>query len=560
VLLSPVNSVDPAFDLATAVRARSWTWLFQIGSSLDVDVRIVDLRTAPVLSPPSAAASAALRAPEFVAAVGRAQRAQSIETLQIGRTLVACVVLRVAGSDSGVLALSRRVSAKPPAHAEQWRLEQVASFLRPAIEAHLESEIERSGEDGQRLAALRRALDDCEAGSEIDLLRVFGDAVGIWEDVEVRAYTEAVNGEYIQQWAPAGAADDQIPAVLASLAGLQTRELSRVPAQSLDQLGIGSREEIVVAQIAPDGSRWMLVFTQSVDPACLNRLSLYVDILEQSLKRLAISTTLRLSRNVWDRLLAADESPARAGEAALQEIVRGICGDFAALLVTFPHGGRAVAAGAVDRFADLQAPASESQLAMTRVLETGGTLVIAVGRKEGRASFSSGERDLLESMADMLESWAAAIVRRPAVVGERRAAARPFQQVVEELAQQTLRNGNSVSVVVIRLAGGEARPGAAHRLAAQIRAHLRAAEPAGALTDGEIAAVLLDTNRDQARAVISRLRGLGPTLDEGEALASAAMGVAHCAPGSVYDMPLVLAAREDALRSANDASPGGHIQ
>jgi hypothetical protein len=146
------------------------------------------------------------------------------------------------------------------------------------------------------------------------------------------------------------------------------------------------------------------------------------------------------------------------------------------------------------------------------------------------------------------------------VVGERRAAARPFQQVVEELAQQTLRSGNSVSVVVIRLAGGEARPGAAHRLAAQIRAHLRAAEPAGALTDGEIAAVLLDTNRDQARAVISRLRGLGPSLDEGEALASAAMGVAHCAPGSVYDMPLVLAAREDALRSANDASPGGHIQ
>jgi hypothetical protein len=560
VLLSPANSVGSVFDLATAVRVRSWTWLFEIGSSLNVDVRIVDLRTAPVLSPPSESVSTAMRDPEFVAAVGRAQRAQSIETLQTGRTLVACVVLRVAGSDSGVLALSRRVSAKPVPQADQWRLEQIASFLRPAIEAHLESEIARSGEEGQRLTALRRALADCEAGSELDLIRVFGDAVSIWEDVDVRAYTETVSGEYVQQWAPAGAAGDQTPAALPALPSLQTRELSRLAAQSLDQLGIVSREDVVVAQIAPDGSRWMLMFTRGIDPACLNRLSLYVDILEQSLKQLAVSATLQLCRNVWDRLLTAEENPARSAEAALGQIVRGIGGDFAALLVTFPHGGRAVAVGEISRFADLHAPASPSQLAMTRLLETGGTLVIAVGRNEGRASFSSGERDLLETIADMLESWAAAIVRRPAVSGERRSASRPFQQVVEEVAQQTLRSGNSVSVVLIRLGGGEFRPGAAHRLAAQIRAHLRAAEPAGALTEGEIAAVLFDTNRDQARAVITRLRGLGSSLDDGEALASAAMGVAHCAAGTVYDMPLILAAREDALRSANDASHRGRIQ
>jgi hypothetical protein len=89
---------------------------------------------------------------------------------------------------------------------------------------------------------------------------------------------------------------------------------------------------------------------------------------------------------------------------------------------------------------------------------------------------------------------------------------------------------------------------------------LRAAEPAGALAEGEIAAVLFDANPDQARAVISRLRVLASTLDDGEALASAAMGVAHRAAGSVYDTPLVLAAREDALRSANDTSSRGRIQ
>jgi hypothetical protein len=560
VLLASANSVDPAFDLATAVRLRSWAWLFQIGASLNVDVRIVDLRTAPVLSPPTEPVSAALRDPEFAAAVGRAQRARSVESVQIGRTLVACVVLRFAGSDSGVLVLSRRVAAKQPAQTDQWRLEQIATFLRPAVEGHLESDVVVSGDEGKRLTALRRALADSAAGSELDVIRVFGDAVSIWEDVEVRAYTEGVNGEYILRWAPAGAASDEIPAVLSVPGALQTRELSHLPVQSLDQLGILSSDDIVVAHIAASGSQWMLMFTRAADPECLNRLSLYVDVLEQSLNHMAISATLKLCRTVWDRLLSADEHPARSAEAALAEIVRAIRGDFGGLLVTFPHGGRALAAGEIDRFANLQAPPSPSQLATTRMSATGSTLVIAVGRKEGRSPFSNGERELLETIADMLETWAAAIVRRPVLAGERRSAARPFQQVVEEVAQQTVRSGASVSVVVIRLGDAALRPGAAHRLAAQIRSHLRAAEPAGALTEGEIAAVLFDANPDQARAVMARLRALGASLDDGAALTSAAMGFAHCAPGSVYDTPLVPAARQDALRSRGDIPTGGRIQ
>src|SRR5258708_36815988 len=101
---------------------------------------------------------------------------------------------------------------------------------------------------------------------------------------------------------------------------------------------------------------------------CLTRLWLYVDILEQSLKQLAVSTTLQLCRNVWDRLLTAEENPARSAETALREIVRGIGGDFAALLVTFPHGGRAVAAGQDGPLADLPALASPPPSAATPAL------------------------------------------------------------------------------------------------------------------------------------------------------------------------------------------------
>jgi hypothetical protein len=559
VLLAPENVVDPALDFATALRARSWAWLFEIGSSLSVEVRIVDLASTPVL-PRAERASPILHHPEFVAAIGRAQRHQSFQTVQIDDTLVATVVLRVGGVDAAVLVVSRRIAAKPPPPAEQWRLEQIASFLRTAVEAHLESEIARSADEAKRLTALRRALDETDGGSERDLMRVFADAVSIWEDVDFHAYTQGVDGAYVLQWAPPGAAVDAISETLSVPPSLQRRELTHVFSDTLAQLGIAPEKPVAVAEIALNGSRWMFTFSRAADPACLNRLSLYLDILEESLKRLAISVTLRLCRAVWDRLLAADEYPARSAEAGLAEVVRALGADFGSLVVALPDGGRAIAAGEIERFADVPTNAATRQLEASSAMATGGTLTVTVGRREGRPPFAIGERDLLKTVADMLEPWAAAIVRRPTHTRKRPTLTQPFQQVVEELAQRTVRSGASVSVVVIRLGDGGLRPGAAHRLAEQIRSHLRAAEPAGALTDAEIAAVLVDTNPDQARAVIRRLRTLGATLDDGEALASAAMGVGHCAAGAAFPTSLILAARQDALRSGGSTSARGRTQ
>lgn len=549
--------MDSPFDLATAVRVRPWSWLFEIGSSLNVDVHIVDLRTAPVLSAPSEYESAMLHDPEFVVAVGRAQRAQSVETVQIGNALVACVVLRQSGVESGVLAISRRIPSKR-AKTEDWRLEQIASFLRPAVEAHLASESGRAADEAQRLTALRRALADADAGSELEAIRVFGTAVSIWEDVEVRAYQESVGGEYVQQWAPAGASD-RIGSVLSVPASLRSRELSRIPMQSLDQLGITTTDDLAIVHITATGTRWLFLFTLPADPGSISRLSLYVDIVEESLKRLEVSGTLQLCRRIWDRLLAGEDEPTRGADAALGEIAAGLGADGATLVVTEANGGRAIDAGDSRSFGALQASESARQLVVTRRVKGGGALALGMSRDEAHVPFSSGDRQLLETIVELLEPWAAAASRRRPQV-ERRAVARPFHQVVEDVVQRTVRNGASVAVVVIRLAGGEVRPGVTHRLAAQIRSHLRAAEPAGALGEGEIAAVLFDANPDQARAVASRLRRLGSTLEDGEALESAAMGIAYCAAGSDCETPLVLAARQDAIRSTRKRSDVGRIQ
>ena len=192
-------------------------------------------------------------------------------------------------------------------------------------------------------------------------MRVFGDAISIWEDIEVRAYTQALSGEYIRRWAPPGATHDQIPAVLSVPLALPTRELSPV-AQDLDPHNAFSTDDIVVAHIALNASRWLLMFTRVVDPAAMNRLSLYVDVLEQSLKQLTVSGTLHLCRAVWDRLLTGDDNPARAADAALADIVRAVDGTCGALLVTFPHGGHALSAGAIDRFSNLHTPDPRASL------------------------------------------------------------------------------------------------------------------------------------------------------------------------------------------------------
>jgi hypothetical protein len=531
--------VDSAFDIAAAVRVRSWT--------------------APVLSPPSQGASTLLHDPEFVAAVGRAQRAQSVEAVQIGDALVACVVLRIAAADAGVLVVSRRLTRRRRRDDEDWSLERIASFLRPAIEGHLESDFERSANEVQRLTALHRALSESEESSELDAVRVFGTAVSIWEDAEVRAYHETVDGDFVQQWAPDGASAERIPIAMSLPPALRTRELSRIPLQNLDQLGISTTEDVVLAYLEASGSRWILLFTDVSDPASLGRLALYVDVLEQSLKQLTVAATLEVCRRIWEHLLDAEVNTARSADAALREVVRSIGGDFAALVVDRREGGDAVAVGDPARFKNLKASDSASlQQVIVRPVAPGGSVAVAVGRVEGRAAFSSAERHLLDAVADMLETWAAEILHRPLATMERRSVVRPFQQLVEEAVQNTIRSGASVSVVVIRL--GEVRPGLAHRLAAQIRAHLRAAEPAGALADGEIAAVLFDASADQARAVVNRLRNLGPSLEDGDALMTATMGIAHCAAGSTADMPLIVAARQDALRSASHDSRRGQLQ
>jgi len=485
-----------------------------------------------------------------------------VETVCIGGSLVACVALRLGGEAVGVMALVRAVPAGTAAAGEPRReIEMIASWLRGSVEAHLAVPPPPISAEAQRVGALRRALLDARSEPELEVVRMFGEAIAIWEDVEVRGYVEGLDGEYLLQSAPAGAATNGMPVVLPPALAAQPRELSRLTAQSLDHLGIMSSGNLLAARIdTPHGSRWLLIFSGPIDGGAMSRLSLYVDVLEHVLNEMASTARLQLHRAISRHLLAVEDEVAGRAERALDEIRQAVDADAGALTVTLPYSGHALAVGNLAFFTHVHGAADPRHVTVTRALAGGGTLALAVGRSENATSFGRRERDILDAVAEMLEPWAAAAAGRPAMAAERRASPRPFEQTVERAAAHAVEQGDSVSVVVIRLAEAMFRPGLTQRLAAQIRTHLRAAEPAGALTEGEIAALLFDTGPDQARAVVARLRRIAHTLDEGDTLASATMGVAWRAGGTAYDTPLVAAARKNALERAAGSAESVRIQ
>jgi hypothetical protein len=361
----------------------------------------------------------------------------------------------------------------------------------------------------------------------------------------VHGYLENRHGEFVKQVAPAGQSRTIVPDVLPVALMPHTRELMRLSGQTSQQLGIPSNEDVFTAFLgSPEhGFSWLLVLSGSVHEAAQSRLALYVDLLQQCLETVAAAATLRLHQALWRRLLSFDAQVEPAANAALEEVRAAVSADVAALVLTLPRGTPALTVGDTSALANRHGSPADNCVMLTRPLPGHGTIVLAAGRTGGPAFTPQDER-MLESAVDMLIPWAAGVLRRPEYNLERRAAARSFGETLNRVAAQASESGSSVSVLVIRLMDPDLPPGLAHSLAARVKSHLRAPEPAGALADGEVAALLYDTTPTQAGAVVARLRQVIETGAEGEALRSASIEIAHCPAGAPFE-PLLSPATRD---------------
>jgi len=235
-----------------------------------------------------------------------------------------------------------------------------------------------------------------------------------------------------------------------------------------------------------------------------------------------------------------------AAEGALNELRTAVDATGAALSMSVPRSGRFVRVGDV-RLLDDVGPSRAERLTTTARVDDGGTLVLMVQEPKGHF-FTSRDQRIVETSGQLFGSWAGGVLRRAPSAFERRAVSRPFEDILEQVASQSTAQGATISVVVIQTGDVEQSPDLVQRLAAHIRPNLRAGEPVGVLGGREIGLLLYDCTAEVARRVVVRLRDALANLENGSALAKAAIGVADGTPGTV-SRSLVRAARENAAFS-----------
>jgi hypothetical protein len=143
----------------------------------------------------------------------------------------------------------------------------------------------------------------------------------------------------------------------------------------------------------------------------------------------------------------------------------------------------------------------------------------------------------------MFDVWACAALGESSARRERRAAPREFLEVLKRSAREALARGTPVAMVVLLIRDAASMPGSMQRWVADLRAQMRASDLAGMLDEGEIGLLMHDTDAEQAKAIVERLR----TVVGGEpGNESILVGVASQKPGQGTVDRIVHDARADA--------------
>jgi hypothetical protein len=538
-------SSAPVSEFAAVVRRRSWDWLTALQRRLNVDrLQILNEQGSPLVPEAGPAWAETLRESDMAAAIGRALHSKMPESVRLGDVQLTCVGLS-AGHARGAMVLSRSVS-EPTATKSRTELELIGTWLRPAVEAHLGSTQSDSNEQVPSVSSLFKVLSTAPGGaSESTLVSLYANALAIWHDIDLRAYVEDVEGNFRLETALPGMFSSEIPTTLNGSEIAVGPELARLSTHELDLLRFRSSQEVIGARIGSPGvgTAWLLIHSGEVEAAGIGRLTLYTDVLRQALQNVAASALLGIERTVWRELVTATDQMTAAAETALHELRAAVRGNAAALSITMAGSGRLVQVGEI-RLLDQAGTTRSGRLETVVNMDDGGILQLVV-EEPRRQFFTSRDQQVVETAGRLVASWVGGVLRRAPTAFERRALNRSFADVLEQAASQSTAQGVYVSVVVIRPPDGH--QDLARRLAAPLRANLRAGEPVGLLGSDEVGVLLYDCTADAARTVMGRLRRvLEPQA--GDLLGAATVGIADCAPGGAASQ-LVRTARQNATRS-----------
>jgi len=557
----PVAQEPSSFEVA--IRDRSWDWLLELRRRLKVEMLVVDSRPAVLLPVASGDQPASLLSMlehgegPLLSAIATALRSRTPQVLELHGLQIVCLAIAVDRGASGALLVGRTIPPRQDAGASRAQLELVASWLSTAVEAHIISPPAFPSSGLNRVAPLARLLGlAAERESDRELIRLFGEAVAVWHDIEVCGYVETSNGTFARDVALPGTRRGERPAAIPGVGLPDSTELTRLPQGHLDRFGLPVNSDVLMKIFRRgDGRSWLLVFTGIIDSYDLQRLGAYVALLELALSLSATAVMTRVVTAVSRRLADVEGAPETRAGLALEELRTALgaasatlriesSGGTPLLRVTQPDGSAAAAEGPF-------------RLVLVKRSERHYTTTVSLARHES-LQFTPRDYDAATAAATMFELWAPAVFSGAAGRRERRAASRGFQEDLERSAREAVERGLPVAVVVLLIRDAVSLPGSTQRWVAGIRGQMRASDVAGMLAEGEIGLLMHDAEAEQAKTIAERLRVVVGGTPGHESIL---IGVASRAPGQGAADGIVRDARADAVagtrRARASTSPHG---
>jgi len=544
---SLVGQEPSSFEVA--VRDRSWDWLLELRRRLKVDLLLVDSRPLvllPTLTDQAARLSAMLEHGEgaLLTAISASLRERTSQTLDLGGLQIICVPVITERNAGGALLVGRVSSSRQDAVASRSQLEFVASWLTAAVDAHLLSPPAFQSSGLNRVAPLAQLLGQASAReSDRELIRLFGEAIAVWHDIEVSGYVETTAGVFARDVTLPGMKKGERPAVISSVGLPDSTDLVRLPQGHLDRFGLPVNDDVFVRRFkGKDGRSWLMVFTGEIGAYDLQRIGAYVALLDLALLVSTSAFTARITRTIAVSLATIDVPETQAARA-LEELRAALGAAAATLTIESSSGVPAFSITAPAGASDVHADASAFRLILVKRSERHYTTTLSLGRNES-LQFTPRDHAAAKVAVRMFDAWAPAVLEGARARFERRAAPRGFAEVLQRSAREALERGAPIAVVVLLIRDAASLPGSTQRWVAGIRAQLRASDLAGMIGEAEIGLLMMDTGAEQAKSIAERLRAIvgGEPGQE-----SILVGVAARNPGQDTVDGIVQDAREDAL-------------
>jgi hypothetical protein len=537
-----------------------WRWLLDVHRRLDVVVELFDEKLTLLL--PALDTAAAFRARRLLRPftsealrniVQRSMRNLTQETIAAAGLHFSCTPIVVAGRATGALLVGQEEGVS---HLD--RLERVGSWLASAIERHMASFPVDDPSELRQLSSLYRLFDQAIAtGSEIAVVRVFVEALAIWEDVECRAYVADLAGRFSLAVSLPGSDPGQAPLNVVLDARPAAGATSRPSASERKRLGFPEATQILLASV--EGrvtARWLIVASVPTDARQAARLSLYLDVLVQAVTSATAVELARLTWAVTQHLLLHD-SPQAAVHATLAELSATIK-DSSCFSLFRSDGLDVLTVGEASSILVLPAPTRTPHLLILRVAIPPPYAAVIGVRKAGAGAFNHRHEKLAEATASILSAWLKPLMQR-LTSGDRRLPQRTFDQVIEEYDHDAT-TLDDLSMIVVSIGDAFAPPSLARGWINKLRGQLRPTDLVGRLLSGDVGILLLHTADDGAQVVVRRLHKLMADTSQRDLPPHARLGVATRLRGapqveSIVEQATAQATRwpESGRRETNDA-------